>query len=201
MLTEAIAALHRHRPAVVAIGASAGAIQALRDLLPEVPPGLPAPILVVVHIPAGVPSALPDLVRSLCDLSVREVEDKMPLRPGTVYTAAPDYHLLVDEGPTVSLSADEPVMNSRPAIDVLFDSIADTCRRQALGILLSGANADGAAGLARMRACGALTWVQRPDTAEMPTMPEAALALADHPALPPATMGRALAAWGGGRHG
>lgn len=196
MLTEAIAALHRQPPVLVAVGASAGAAQALGQLLPKLPPALPAAIVVVVHMPPGVPSALRALVRSLCPLSVVEVDDKMALEPGTVYTAVPDYHLLVDDGPTAALSADPPVARSRPSIDVLFESVAETCRERALGILLSGANDDGAAGLARMRAFGALTWVQRPDTAEMTAMPEAALARAPHLALAPAEMGDALAAWG-----
>ena len=196
MLSEAVAGLCRHRPVVVAIGASAGAVQALGQLLPKIPLELPVAFVIVVHIPPDAPSALPDLVKAFSSMSVIEVEDKMPLRPGTVYTAAPDYHVLVDDGPMAVLSADPPVQNSRPSIDVLFESVADACRAHAVGILLSGANADGARGLAYMKTRGALTWVQRPDTAEMRYMPEAALALADHATLDPSLMGEAFAAWG-----
>lgn len=199
MLADAVAALHRTRPAVVAIGASAGAVEALFALLPALPATLRVPLVVVVHVPADRPSALPGLLATTTALRVVEAEDKTALEPGAVYLAPPDYHLLVEREQLAALSSDEPVHNSRPSIDVLFESVADGCGAHALGILLSGANADGARGLARMRDRGAATWVQRPDTASYASMPEAALALAPHATFPPDTMGRILAEWGRAR--
>ena len=115
---------------------------------------------------------------------------------GHVYFAPPNYHLLVEADGGLALSADEPVNFSRPSIDVLFESLAHSFGRRALGILLSGANADGAAGLAAVKARGGLTWVQAPVTARVATMPEAALKLAEHHVLTPEAMGETLARWG-----
>jgi two-component system chemotaxis response regulator CheB len=106
---------------------------------------------------------------------VREVDDKEPIVPGTVYFAPPDYHLLVDRGPALALSTDELVNYSRPAIDVLFESAADFYGQSLGGIILTGANADGAAGLAAVRREGGVTIVQQPDTAASSMMPQAAL--------------------------
>ena len=112
-----------------------------------------------------------------CALPVREAEDKEPVEAGTLYVAPPDYHLLVDAGPRLSLSADDPVHYSRPSIDVLFESAADLYRSRLLGILLSGANEDGAAGADAIRRAGGLTIVQNPDTALSSQMPQSALRL------------------------
>lgn len=196
MLVETIAALRKGRPRLVAIGASAGALEALGALLPPLPADLPVPIVVVVHVPPDRPNVLSAHFASITVLPVVDVEDKMPLKPGYLYVAPSDYHVLVERGLTAALSSDEPVLHSRPSIDVLFESVADACGAHGLGILLSGANADGAKGLTRMRDVGAMTWVQRPETAAMPVMPQAALDLAPHPTLPPDVMGRSLAGWG-----
>lgn len=196
MQADIISALRKGRPELVAIGASAGALEALGALLPPLPVALPVPVVVVVHVPPDRPNVLSAHFASISALPVLEVEDKMPLKSGYLYVAPSDYHLLVERGLTAALSSDAPVCYSRPSIDVLFESVADACGPHALGILLSGANADGAQGLARMRNVGAMTWVQQPETAAMPVMPRAALELAPHPTLPPDVMGRSLAAWG-----
>jgi two-component system chemotaxis response regulator CheB len=196
MQADIISALRKGRPELVAIGASAGALEALGALLPPLPVALPVPVVVVVHVPPDRPNVLSAHFASISALPVLEVEDKMPLKSGYLYVAPSDYHLLVERGLTAALSSDAPVCYSRPSIDVLFESVADACGPHALGILLSGANADGAQGLARMRNVGAMTWVQQPETAAMPVMPQAALDLAPHPTLPPDVMGRSLAAWG-----
>jgi two-component system chemotaxis response regulator CheB len=108
---------------------------------------------------------------------VREAEDKEMVTPGTVYFAPSDYHLLVDQGPQLALSADDPVHHSRPSVDVLFESAADIYKDRLLGIILTGANEDGASGLAAVHDAGGVTIVQRPDTARAPHMALSALKL------------------------
>jgi two-component system chemotaxis response regulator CheB len=157
------------------IGASAGGVDALLTLLPALPASTKVPVMIVLHLPRHQPSALIEIFAPRCALPVREADDKEPIAPGTVYFAPPDYHLLVDQGPALALSTDEPVNYSRPAIDVLFESAADFYGRALGGIILTGANADGAAGLAAIRRAGGVTIVQQPDTAATSMMPQAAL--------------------------
>jgi len=106
---------------------------------------------------------------------VREAGDKDELRPGTAYIAAPDYHLLVEEG-RLALTTDEPVQYARPSIDVLLQTAAEAYRDRCVGVVLTGANADGASGLARIAELGGAALVQDPETAERDEMPRAALA-------------------------
>ena len=159
----------------IVIGASAGGVEALAILLPALPAGAPVAVFIVLHLPRERPSVLVDIFRPKCALGVEEAEDKQPVQPGTIYFAPPDYHLLLDKGPQLSLSADEPVHFSRPSIDVLFESAADLYRDRLLGIILTGANEDGTAGLAAVRNAGGLTAVQHPDTAHAPQMVVSAL--------------------------
>ncbi len=109
----------------VVIGTSAGGVEALSALLPALPAGVCAPVFVVLHLPRERPSLLVDIFGPKCAVPVREAVDKDPIEPGTVYFAPPDYHLLIDDGPTIALSDDEPVHHSRPSVDVLFESAAD----------------------------------------------------------------------------
>jgi two-component system, chemotaxis family, protein-glutamate methylesterase/glutaminase len=159
----------------VAIGASAGGVQALSELLPALPADSRVSVFVVLHLPRDRPSLLVELFSSKCELEVREAEDKEPVMPGTVYFAPPNYHLLVDAGPQLALSVDDLVNHSRPSIDVLFDSAAEVYREHLLGIILSGANEDGAAGLAAVHDAGGLTVVQEPETAQSSEMIRSAL--------------------------
>ncbi|MEO7205498.1 MAG: chemotaxis protein CheB [Steroidobacteraceae bacterium] len=161
----------------VVIGASAGGIEALTVLLPALPAGLRPPVLIVVHLPRDKPSVLAEIFARKCALPVREAEDKEAIAPGTVYFAPNNYHLLVDNGPQLSLSADDPVHHSRPSIDVLFESAAEIYNERLLGIILSGANDDGAAGLAAIHDAGGVTIVQSPQTARAPQMALSALKL------------------------
>jgi two-component system chemotaxis response regulator CheB len=154
----------------VAIGASAGGVQALCELLPVLSRESQAAVFVVLHLPRDRPSLLVDVFSQKCALLVREAEDKEPVIPGTVYFAPPNYHLLVDAGPQLALSADDLVNHSRPSIDVLFDSAAQVYREHLLGIILSGANEDGAEGLAAVHDAGGLTVVQEPQTAQSAAM-------------------------------
>lgn len=162
-------------PTAVVIGASAGAVEALAALLPHLPAGYRLPVLVVVHVPPGRPSALVELFRARCRVPVKEAEDKEPITAGTVYFAPPDYHLLVEPDRRLSLSSEEPVHYSRPSIDVLFETAADAYRPELVGVILTGANADGAAGLAAVVAAGGTAAVEDPATAYSPAMPAAAL--------------------------
>ena len=175
------ATLHGRIDAVV-IGASAGGVEALLRMLPTLGRSLPTPIVVVLHLPRERPSLLASVLGARCALPVVEAEDKMPLADGTIYFAPPDYHLLLERGASFALSTDELVHFSRPSIDVLFDSAADVFGARLAAVLLTGANEDGAAGLATVRRRGGTTIVQDPETALVSTMPLAAIALgaADH---------------------
>ncbi|HET7794983.1 MAG TPA: chemotaxis protein CheB [Rhizobacter sp.] len=159
----------------IAIGTSAGGVEALSVLLPALKPGLAAAVMVVLHLPRERPSLLVEIFMPRCALPVREAQDKEPVQPGHLYFAPADYHLLVDEGPCLSLSVDEPVHFSRPSIDVLFESAADIYGERLLGIVLTGANQDGAEGLATIHRLGGITVVQEPDSAYAPLMPQSAL--------------------------
>ena len=121
---------------VIVVGASAGGVSALQQLLAALPADLPMPVLVVLHLPRDRPSRIADLLGLRCPLAVREAEDKQPLAPGTVTFAPPDYHLLVDRGGALSLSVDPPVVWSRPAVDVLFESAADAFGADLTAIVL-----------------------------------------------------------------
>jgi two-component system, chemotaxis family, protein-glutamate methylesterase/glutaminase len=158
----------------IAIGASAGGVHALTALLPVLT--APVAVFVVVHLPRERPSLLADIFRARCALRVCEAEDKEPVQPGTIYFAPPDYHLLIDEGPALSLSVDEPVQHSRPSVDVLFETAADRYRESLMGIILTGANQDGTAGLRAVQMHGGVAIVQRPDTAQAALMPGSASA-------------------------
>ncbi|MDB5848271.1 MAG: chemotaxis protein CheB [Rhodoferax sp.] len=161
----------------IVIGASAGGVEALMALLPALPAGLAAAVFVVLHLPRDRPSLLVEIFRQRCALRVTEAQDKERVANGTVYFAPPDYHLLVDAGPEpqLALSVDEPVHYSRPSIDVLFESAADVYGDRLMGIVLTGGNQDGAAGLASVRRAGGITVVQDPATAQVALMPQSAL--------------------------
>ncbi len=132
----------------IVIGTSAGGVEALSRILPSIPATLAAAMLVVVHIPRERPSLLSEIFRAKCKLRVEEAVDKADIKPGCVYFAPPDYHMLVDSGPQIALSVDDVVQYSRPSIDVLFESAADIFGSHLLGVLLTGGNEDGAAGMA-----------------------------------------------------
>lgn len=161
----------------IVIGGSSGAIDALSILLPALPAGLRASVIVVLHLPADRRSLLSDIFSYRCALPVQEAQDQQTIQPGHVYFGPPGYHLLVDRGPRLALSIDPPVHFSRPSIDVLFQSAADCYGERLLGVLLSGANEDGAEGLAAIHAAGGHALVQAPASAAVPAMPDAALAL------------------------
>ena len=159
----------------VVIGVSAGGLEVLGMLLPLLPAGFPLPVIVVQHLhPLQDRSFLEILGRS-CALVVKEAEEKEKAVPGVIYFAPPNYHLLIELDATFSLSVDEKVNYSRPSIDVLFETAAEAFGPGLIGIILTGAGKDGAAGLGRTKENGGLTIVQDPATAQFPIMPMAAM--------------------------
>jgi two-component system chemotaxis response regulator CheB len=161
--------------AAIAIGASTGGVEALARILPALPDGTAASVFVVLHLPRERTSLLAGIFAPRCRLPVRDVRDKDPVAAGTIYIAPPDYHLLIDDGPQLALSMDEPVEFSRPSISVLFETAATVYRERLLAVLLTGAGSDGAAGMQAVHAAGGITVVQQPADARMPQMPRAAL--------------------------
>jgi two-component system chemotaxis response regulator CheB len=159
----------------VVIGTSAGALDALSALLPSLPADYALPIVIVVHLRPDRPNLIPELLQRKCAIVLSEAEDKEVLLPGHAYMAPPDYHLLIEKDKTLSLSAEEEVHFSRPSIDVLFESAADCYGASLAGVVLTGANEDGAEGLRAIVAVGGAAFVQCPDAAYARVMPEMAL--------------------------
>ncbi|SIQ86143.1 two-component system, chemotaxis family, response regulator CheB [Rhizobium sp. RU20A] len=163
-------------PAAVMIGASAGALEALGTILPSLRPDFPLPIFIIVHVPPGKRSVLAAIFAARTPLNVIEPEDKEPIEPGTIYVAPPDYHLLIEDPHTIALSNEEQVLFSRPSIDVSFESAVDVWGGGLVGVVLTGANQDGARGLAAIQRAGGMAIVQDPETAYARAMPDAAIA-------------------------
>ena len=178
MNSQALTALpkdYRHAARAVVIGASAGVVDALLPIVASLPVGYPLPVVVVLHLPEDRNSLLAEVFGNRAQVPVREAADKMQLTPGTIHCAPAGYHLLLEKDLTFSLSCDAPLHYSRPSIDVLFESASDALGSSLVGVLLTGANQDGAAGLARIGIAGGLTVVQDPEQALCADMPRAAL--------------------------
>ena len=166
----------RQAPELIAIGTSLGGLNALLELFGGLPATLPVPIVMVQHRGATPETTLVDMLAQGTALAVVEGEDKVEMKPGTVYVAPPDYHLLIEPDGTLALSTDAPVRSARPSIDVLFETAADAYGDRLLAVLLTGASADGAAGLMHVKRRGGCAIVQDPATAECATMPSAGIA-------------------------
>jgi len=185
------------RVELVVIGGSAGAIDALREILGSLPGNFMPAVAIVIHLPSAGPSLLPAILQRPGGPRMKFAEDKEPIEAGTIYFATPDYHLLVESSRTFALSQIDRVHYSRPAIDVLFETAAEVYGERLLGIVLSGANADGADGMAAVAQSGGLTAVQSLETSEMTAMPAAALAAAPRSVeLNPASLAQFLRAHG-----
>jgi len=167
------------RAQAVAIGASAGGIDALLTLFDDLPPHMRASIVTVLHLPEHHESRLVQVFANRLQVPVEEAQPHAPVAAGTVYFAPPGYHLLVEADHSFSLSCEAPVLFSRPSIDVLLESCAEVYRERLVGIMLTGANEDGAQGLARIAALGGLTAVQDPAEAAHSAMPLAAIRAAN----------------------
>ena len=159
---------------IVVVGCSMGGMQALQTIFEAVPQDFPLPIAVVQHRYKTSNEGLPAFLRRHAHLKVVDADDKQWVEPGTVYLAPANYHLLVERG-ELSLSVDEAVAYSRPSIDVLFESAADAYGSGVIGVVLTGANSDGARGAARIKKRGGFVIAQDPATAESPAMPQAAI--------------------------
>jgi two-component system chemotaxis response regulator CheB len=160
---------------LVVIGGSAGAIGVLRQLFSRLSSRFKPSVAIVIHLPPEGPIVLHEVLSGPDTPPMKVAEDKEPIAPGTIYFAPPNYHLLVEGGRTFALSIDSRVHFARPSIDVLFESAAEAYGDRVMGIVLSGANADGAAGLKAVAAAGGIAVVQSLDSAEMSAMPTAAL--------------------------
>ncbi len=165
------------RCAAIVLGASAGGVEALLQILAALPRNSGIPVLAVLHVPDERRSQLAEVFAMRLGREVLEGADKMSIEPGVIYFAGPGYHLSVERDFTLSLSQEERVHYSRPAIDILFDSAADAYGAGLVGVLLTGANEDGAKGLATIKRRGGLTIVQDPAEARVAIMPLAALKL------------------------
>jgi two-component system, chemotaxis family, protein-glutamate methylesterase/glutaminase len=165
----------RATPELIVIGCSLGGMYALESVLCALPAGFETPIAIAQHRHKTSSDNLPDFYRRSCKLHVMDAEDKQWIKPRTVYFAPADYHLLVEKG-ILNLSIDDLVSYSRPSIDVLFESAADAYGSHLIGVVLTGANDDGAEGAKRIKRRGGLVIAQDPRTAEAPKMPRAVIA-------------------------
>jgi two-component system chemotaxis response regulator CheB len=162
---------------IVVVGVSKGGLRALEVLLGALPADFPWPVVICQHRAPDRSAPLEELLRRYTRLKVVEAEDKMEIAPGRVYLAPPDYHLLVERDGCLSLSVEAPISWARPSVDVLFESAADAFGAAVIAVILTGANNDGAAGAAAVKARGGMVIVQNPETAESPAMPQAAIAV------------------------
>lgn len=161
----------------VVIGVSAGGVDALFQLFTGLPANFSLPLVAVLHLPEDHESQLVNLFARRLLIPVKEACDKAPVEAGTLYFASAGYHLSIERDKTFALSREAPRNFSRPSIDILFESAADAYREHLAGILLTGANHDGAEGLVQIHRQGGLSIVQDPAEAAVSTMPEAAIAL------------------------
>lgn len=160
---------------VIVLGSSIGGLNALSTILPVLPKNFPLPIIIVQHLSPSSGNFMSRHLDSISRVKVKEVEEKEEILPGVVYIAPSNYHVLVEEDNTISLSVEERVNYARPSIDVLFETAADVYGSNLIGIILTGANNDGSQGLKKIKKLGGIAIVQEPETAENADMPKAAL--------------------------
>ena len=166
----------------IVIGVSSGGMEALSVIIPALPSTFFLPVIIVQHISPYSDNYMTRYLNDICKVTVKEVDEKEKILPGFVYTAPPDYHVLVEDDETFSLSVEDRVNYARPSIDVLFESAADVYGPTLVGVILTGANNDGSLGMRRIKERGGLAIVQNPETAEVGEMPKAAISAApvDH---------------------
>ena len=162
---------------LLVIGGSAGSFNVLLEIIPKIKSPLNFAILIVLHRKSGLNSSISDVFKNKTDINILECEDKEVMKPGTIYFAPADYHLLIEKDGLFSLDYSEKVNYSRPSIDVTLTDAADIYGNKLAAILLSGANSDGAEGLFYVHQKSGTTIVQNPDSAEIDTMPKHALNL------------------------
>lgn len=183
--------------AAIVIGCSAGGLDALRVLLQALPAQFAAAVIIVAHTAPDSDSLLPGLLAKTCRLPVGVAQEREPVLPGRVYVAPPNYHLLIEPNRRFALSVDERVCFVRPSIDVLFQSAADAYGENLVGVILTGANNDGAQGVRAVKAAGGVILVQDPAQAYADAMPLAAIATgAVDQVLPLDALAKALRRYG-----
>jgi two-component system, chemotaxis family, protein-glutamate methylesterase/glutaminase len=160
----------------IVMGASAGGLLALSGILETLPADFPLPVIIVQHRLKSERALLEEVLQSKCRIRIREADEKETPAEGTVYLAPPGYHLLVEKNRSLSLSCEPPLHFSRPSIDILFETASEAYGKKLIGIILTGANNDGAAGMQSIRKHGGMTIAQNPASAQFPVMPQAAIA-------------------------
>jgi two-component system chemotaxis response regulator CheB len=159
----------------IVIGTSAGGLQVLSSILSVLPANFPLPVIIVQHRAKDERELLEEVLQAKCSITIRQVEEKEKIKPGVVYLAPADYHLLVEKDYSFSLSCDDYLHFSRPSIDILFETAAEVYEGALIGVILTGASKDGAAGIKQIRMHGGTTIAQDPKSAEYPLMPQAAI--------------------------
>ena len=160
----------------IVIGVSSGGMSALRYLFSAIPFDFSLPVIVVQHVGARSDNTWIELLNELSNLNVKEADEKETIKPGNVYIAPSNYHLLIEKERSFSFTIDERVNFARPSIDVLFESAAEAYKNSLIGVVLTGSNNDGTDGIKRIKDYGGLTIIQDPATAESSYMPSSAIA-------------------------
>ena len=160
----------------IVIGVSSGGMNALKFIFSALPAGFTSPIIIVQHVSAHSDNEWIRLLNQKSNLTIKEADEKEKIERGKVYIAPANYHLLIERDKTFSLTIDERVNFARPSIDVLFESAAEAYKNKLIGVILTGANNDGAKGIKRIKEYGGLAIIQDPETAESSTMPASAIA-------------------------
>src|ERR1017187_5941580 len=160
----------------IVIGVSSGGMNAMKVMFSLLPKDFNTPIIIVQHISARSDNRWIKLLNNNSNLCIKEADEKEKIEKGTIYFAAPNYHLMIEKNKTFSLTIDERVNYARPSIDVLFESAADAYKDKLIGVVLTGSNNDGTNGIKRIQECGGLTIIQNPETAESDYMPASAIA-------------------------
>lgn len=158
----------------VVVGASAGGMTLIKKMVANFPADFSFPIIIVQHTAVS-DGFWPNFLNDLTPLQVKEADEKEEIKPGYIYLAPANYHLLIEKDRTFTLTLDERVNYARPSIDVLFETAADAYANRLIGIILTGANFDGAKGLKKIQDSGGMVVVQEPSTAEATAMPKAAM--------------------------
>jgi two-component system chemotaxis response regulator CheB len=160
----------------IVIGVSSGGMITLNTILRHLPSDFALSIIIVQHQHPESDDFIAKFLDARCSLTVKQADEKESILPGVIYITPPNYHLMIEEDRTFSLTIDKRVHYARPSIDILFETAADVFGEKLVGIILTGANEDGNHGLRKIKESGGLTIVQDPDTAEVDTMPKAAIA-------------------------
>ena len=165
-----------HKYKVIVIGVSTGGIKALKTILSVFPSKFALSVIIVMHRHKSTDGCLEQLLDNDCKMHVKQADEKEGITAGVVYVAPPNYHLLIEDDGTFSLSVEGAVNYARPSVDVVFESAAEAYGQGLIGVILTGANKDGSEGLKKIKESGGLVIVQTPETSEVADMPEAAIA-------------------------